>query len=51
MNFDNTCINMRDDNPELPELIPVDDLDLIPSYSDIDAINQRLTSLSIEINT
>jgi len=51
MSFNNTNINLIDECPVLPELIPLENLDLVPSYLDITTLNDRITSLSFEVNT
>ena len=43
MNFDNNLINSIDEHPNLPDLIPIENLDLAPSYIDINSLNDRLT--------
>jgi len=51
MSFNNTNINLNDEYPVLPDLIPLESIDLVPPYLDITTLNDGITSLSIELNT
>ena len=51
MSFNNTNINLNDEYPVLPDLIPLESIDLFPSYLDITTLNDLITSLSIELYT
>ena len=51
MSFNNNNLNLNDECPVLPDLIPLESIDLFPSYLDITILYDRITSLSIELNT
>ena len=51
MNFINNNINNDEGCPLLPELFPLETVDLFPTFNDIAALNDQITTLSIDVNT
>jgi len=51
MNYNNINLNMNEECPILPDLIPLKNIDLFPSYHDIATLNNQVAKLSIDLNT
>ena len=51
MYFINDEVNINEGCPLLPKLIPLESIDLFPTYSELAALNEQITKLTKGVNT
>ena len=51
MNLDNNLLLNDEGFPTLPEIFPVDSMEIFLNFSDITALNDQIAKLNIDLNT